>query len=130
MKKKFLQPVRKLTQRHLEPTKIERQNVQRALDIFSRPMASALESYRRLKVSGFLGSEETISFLLKIIKWFEIHDVCNVTQAIYQRLPNKAPFTSKDDLRLQWLRDFIKWLENWKMNAEEKNHLMKRTRPS
>jgi hypothetical protein len=76
-----------------------------------------------------LGSEETISFLLKIIKWFEIHDVCNVTQAIYQRLPNKAPFTSKDDLRLQWLRDFIKWLENWKMNAE-KNHLMKRTRPS
>jgi hypothetical protein len=129
-KRKLLQPVRKLTQRHLEPTKIERQNVQRALDIFSRPMASALESYRRLKVSGFLGSEETISFLLKIIKWFEIHDVCNVTQAIYQRLPNKAPFTSKDDLRLQWLRDFIKWLENWKMNAEEKNHLMKRTRPS
>jgi hypothetical protein len=69
-KRKLLQPVRKLTQRHLEPTKIERQNVQRALDIFSRPMASALESYRRLKVSGFLGSEETISFLLKIIKWF------------------------------------------------------------
>jgi hypothetical protein len=43
-------------------------------------------------------------------------------QEIDQRLPNKAPFTSKDDLRLQW--DFIKWLENWKMNAEEKNHFL------
>jgi hypothetical protein len=83
-----------------------------------------LESYRRLKVSGFLGSEETISFLIKIIKWFEIHDICNVTQAIHKRLPNKAPFTSKYDLRLQWLRDFIKWLEKWKMNAEEKNHFL------
>jgi hypothetical protein len=61
---------------------------------------------------GFMGSEETISFMLKIIKWFEIHDTCNYTQAIYKRLPNKAPFTSTEDARLKWLQDFVKWLEN------------------
>jgi hypothetical protein len=40
--------------------------------------------------SGFVGSEETISFTLNIIKWFEIHHICNYTQAIYKRLPNKG----------------------------------------
>jgi hypothetical protein len=121
-KKKLLQPVRKLTKRHLEPAKIERQNVQRALDIFSRPLAARLESYRRMKVSGFLGSEETISFLLIFVKWFEIHDVCNTYQGARQRLPNKSPFTSASDPRLQWLQDFIAWVESWKENAGEKNN--------
>jgi hypothetical protein len=35
-KKVLLKLVKKLTKRHLEPTTIERQNVQRAIDIFSR----------------------------------------------------------------------------------------------
>ncbi|XP_045032111.1 uncharacterized protein LOC123474243 [Daphnia magna] len=123
-KKLFLKFVKKLTNRHLEPTKIERQNVQKALDIFSRPLAAALEALRRRKVSGFMGSEETISFMLKIIKWFEIHDVCNYTQAIYKRLPNKALFTSTDDARLKWLEDFLKWLKEWRISSVEKNHFL------
>jgi hypothetical protein len=49
-----------LTNRHLDPTKIEQPNVQKALDIFSRPLVVALEALRRRKVSGFMGSEETI----------------------------------------------------------------------
>jgi hypothetical protein len=51
LKQKFmlLKFVKKLSKRHLESTTIERQNVQRALDIFSRPMAAALEALRRRK---------------------------------------------------------------------------------
>jgi hypothetical protein len=67
-KKLLLKFVKKLTNRHLDPTKIEQPNVQKALDIFSRPLVAALEALRRRKVSGFMGSEETISFMLKIIK--------------------------------------------------------------
>ncbi len=76
----LLKFVKKLTKRHLEPTTIERQNVQRALDIFRRRMVAALEALRRRKTSGFMGSEETISFMCKMIKWFEIHDISNLTQ--------------------------------------------------
>jgi hypothetical protein len=40
----LLKFVKKLSKRHLEPTSIERQNVQRALDIFRRPLVAALEA--------------------------------------------------------------------------------------
>ena len=126
LKQKFmlLKFVKKLSERHLEPTTIERQNVQRALDIFSRPMVAALEALRRRKTSGFMGSEETISFMCKMIKWFEIHDISNLTQGIYQRLKNKVPFHSSDDVRLKWLQDFLKWLIDWKKTITDKNHFL------
>ncbi len=53
--------MRKLSKKHLEPTTIERQIVQRAFDIFSREMAAAFESYRLDNVSGFIDSQETIT---------------------------------------------------------------------
>jgi hypothetical protein len=90
--------------------------VQQALDIFSRPLAATLEleSYRRMKVSGFLGSKKTISFLLIFIMWFEIHNLCKTyPKPARQYLKKKSPFTSASDPRLQWLRDFIAWMESW-----------------
>jgi hypothetical protein len=123
-KKVLLKLVKKLTKRHLEPTTIERQNVQRAIDIFSRQTVAALEALRRSRVSGFMGSEETIAFMLKFIKWFEIHDVSNLTQATNKRLKNKAPFTSTSDERLQWLEDFLQWLKDWKNSVAEKDNFL------
>ncbi|KAK4045378.1 hypothetical protein OUZ56_032984 [Daphnia magna] len=61
---------KRLTQRHLEPTNIKRQNVQKAIDIFSRPVIAALEALRRRQVSGFMGSEETIA-VDERLKWLE-----------------------------------------------------------
>ena len=49
-KKLLLKFVKKLTNRHLDPTKIERENVQKALDIISRPLVAVLEALRRRKV--------------------------------------------------------------------------------
>ncbi len=78
-----------------------------------------------MKVSGFLGSEETISFLLIFIKWFEIHDACNTYhQGARHCLPNKSSFTSASHLRLQWLRNFIAWMESWKENAGGKSNFL------
>lgn len=36
-------------------------------------------------------------------KWFEIHDICNTTDAHYTRNKNKIPFKNIDDSRLKWL---------------------------
>ena len=120
--------MRKLSKKHLELTKIERQNVGKALDIFSRDLVAAMETYRRQNVSGFVDCQETIMFMKKFIKWFEIHDSCNLTQAILKRLPNKAPFSSENDERLQWLEAFLKWLKSWKDKiVDEKEFLTSET---
>ena len=64
----------------------------------------------------------------RFIKWFEIHDSCNLTQAILKRLPNKAPFSSENDERLQWLEAFLKWLKSWKDKiVDEKEFLTSET---
>jgi hypothetical protein len=71
-----------------------------------------------------MGSEETIAFMLKFIKWFEIHDVSNLTQATSKRLKNKAPFTSTSDERLQWFEDYLQWLKDWKNSVAEKDNFL------
>ncbi|KAI9550903.1 hypothetical protein GHT06_001750 [Daphnia sinensis] len=91
---------------------------------FDSPMVAALEALRRRHTSGFMGSEETISFMCKMIKWFEIHDISNLTQGKYQRLPNKAPFYSSADARVKWLQDFLQWLIDWKKSVIDKEHFL------
>jgi hypothetical protein len=63
-------------------------------------------------------------FMCKMIKWFEIHDVANLTQGKYQRLPNKTPFYSSADARLKWLQDFLQWLINWEKSITDKQHFL------
>ncbi|EFX69761.1 hypothetical protein DAPPUDRAFT_328791 [Daphnia pulex] len=104
-------------------TTIEGQNVQKAIDIFSRPMVAALEALRRRQISGFMGSEEIIAFMLKFIKWFEIHDVSNLTQAILKSFPNKA-FNSTFNERLQWLKGFLKWPKDRKNSVTGKDDFL------
>jgi hypothetical protein len=62
--------------------------------------------------------------MCNLIKWFEIHDVSNLTQSKHQRLPNKAPFYSIADARIKWLEDFLKWLNNWKKYVTAKDHFL------
>ncbi|KZS05244.1 Uncharacterized protein APZ42_031633 [Daphnia magna] len=83
-----------------------------------------LEALRRRQVSGFMGSEETIAFMLKIIKWFEIHDISDLTQATFKRLPNKAFFRSSGDERLKWLENFVTWLNDWKNSVTDKGNFL------
>jgi hypothetical protein len=80
-----------------------------------------LKLYAEEKILEFIGSEETIAFMHKFIKWFEIHYVSNLTQAILKRLPNKVPFNSNSDERLLWLEEFLEWLQDWKNSARGKD---------
>ena len=59
-----------------------------------------------------------------MIKWFEIHDISNLTQGKYQRLANKVPFHSSADVRLKWLQDFLKWLIDWEKSTTDKKHFL------
>ncbi|EFX64126.1 hypothetical protein DAPPUDRAFT_118526 [Daphnia pulex] len=92
--------------------------------ILSHAIGGCTRSATQKKTSGFMGSKETISFMCKMIKWFEIHDVSNLTQGKYQRLPNKVPFYSSADARLKWVQDFLQWLINWEKSITDKPHFL------
>ncbi|KZS08462.1 Uncharacterized protein APZ42_027534 [Daphnia magna] len=63
-----------------------------------RKLFLMLEALRRRQVSGFMGSEETIAFMLKIIKCV--------------------------DERLKWLENFVTWLKDWKNSVTEKENFL------
>ena len=62
--------------------------------------------------------------MFKLIQWFEIHDISNLTQAKHQRLPNKAVFFSISDARIKWLEDFLQWLNDLKKSVAAKDHFL------
>ena len=53
-------------------------------------------------------------------RWFAIHDICNTTQHITKRLPDKKPCYDPNDEQLVWLEQtFLPWVEDWKKTDPE-----------
>ena len=110
-KGKLLKLASLLTSAAINPTNIERQKVYLALKIFDEKTAAALR---------VLGSQadETADFIDIIVKFWKIFNI-NTTSK-YKDLcdPFSKPFDnlkSENDLgRINWLSDFLKWLEAWK----------------
>lgn len=112
----YLRPVRRLTRKHVEPSSIERQKVQWAVDIFSPETVAALEMFSDHGVHGFRDIGPTVAFLRKIGKWWALHDVSSTHQHVRKKDPNKKPYDSVDDERLKWLETFVEELEEWREN--------------
>ena len=55
--------------KHIQPNNLEKQNVQRAIDIFSPEMISAFRSYHEQGVPGFKNVIETVTFMEHAEKW-------------------------------------------------------------
>ena len=114
--------------KHIEPNNLEKQNVQRALDIFSPEMIGTIKSYNEQGVPGFEYVSETITFMELVEKRWYIMDVCNNTQWISQRLEHKKPFDSTEDDRLLWLEEeFLQYLKDWKRCSDERQFLSRET---
>ncbi|KAG8180614.1 hypothetical protein JTE90_018232 [Oedothorax gibbosus] len=100
-------------------------NVGRAVLVCSPPVVAAIKflkenSSRHPSAFEFKNAGATIEFLENVYKWFSIHDVCNKTQHIYSRNPNKEHFYSVDDQHLDWLiNDFLQYLNAIKQACSE-----------
>lgn len=66
--KLFLNSARVLKHGHLYPDNFQKQNVQRAVDVFSKELMAAIKAYKRNKIPGFFHIEETILFMEYIHK--------------------------------------------------------------
>jgi hypothetical protein len=78
-----------LTRRHIDPTNFERMKVCYARDIFRPELVAALRCMSDMYQIGFENVEALTDFLEFFWKWFNYHDVCNLTQHYQQRLEMK-----------------------------------------
>ena len=108
-----LRPDRRLTRKHVDPSNLERQKVQPAVDIFSDETIAAVLMLADHRAEGFQQVGPTVNFMATIGKWWRLHDVSSPKQHIRLKHPDKAPYRSVDDPRLKWLEEFVNDLEKW-----------------
>ena len=117
--------MRYLTRKHFAPTNLERMKVKWAVDIFRPELVAALQLLCEYGIAGFEDAMPLVEFLKIFWRFWEIHDISNTTQYFRQRSPDKMPFYSKDDARLQFLEEFIlNWMSDWKNSAINKNQFL------
>lgn len=47
-------------------------------------------------------------------KWISINDISSTTEHWLKRLPDKEPISSVNDVRFQWLEEFIAKMKEWR----------------
>lgn len=109
----LLRAVRFLSQKLVRPSPLERQNVQKAVDIFSWEMIAGLETHFIQGTAGFHDIQETLEFMKMWKTWWDIHDIGSISQWWRKRQPNKRPFNSPVDDQLHWLEETsLPWLQD------------------
>lgn len=101
---KLLKCASKLNYKSVYPSSIERQKVILACNIFSPETIIALSS---------MGYSEVVHFLNIINRWWTVVNVKSKGVCVRKREPDASAFTSKNDDRLEFLRQFVLWLKQW-----------------
>lgn len=74
-------------------------------------MIGSLELLYYYVIPGFENMGLLVNILKMFWRWWEVHDVSNSTQHVYERIKDKTPFYTKDDKRLQKQQEkFPFWL--------------------
>lgn len=111
-----------LIRRHVDPTNVERMQVKYARDVFRPEDVAALRSTHVLNEHGFENVETLVTFIEFLWKWYNYHDVCNLTQHYRQRNDSKKPFSNTNDERLSEIDEEIPEILN-NQNKEKKTAL-------
>jgi len=123
-----LKPVYRLDRRAIDPTNLEKQKVRYHLQVYHSQVLASMKMYRRYNYPGFENIKETLDFMEMVAKFWRVHDVCNTTQHIHQRLPDKRQFDSPRDDRLRWLEVKLpEAIEKWHRSTEPHQRLSDET---
>jgi len=124
----LIKPVYRLDRRAINPSNFERQKVKYHLQVYQPQVVAAMKMYHRYSLPGFQKLDETLIFMENILKFWNLHDVCNTTQHVHQRLEDKRQYTSAADTRLVWLeKELPEYVIDWKDQAEPHQFLTDET---
>jgi hypothetical protein len=108
----LLKEAPRLKYKMLYPTNIERQKVSLVLGIFNEKTVEALAS----KCDE--NSKETSTFINIIVSCWKIMNVKSLYKGSRLRDELSKPFTSPDDARVKFFKEFVKWLTVWSDSRE------------
>lgn len=99
----------KLNAQNVFPNAFSCMKVKYAAQVLSETVALDLVSKQ------WPGTSETVEFIRKFNKFFDVLNGAHSSQAARSRNPNLAAYTSADDPRIKWLEEeFLGWLKKWK----------------
>lgn len=95
-----------LSQKVLYPSSIERQNVTLCTKLFDEKVVGALQT-----LSG--DTTGTCEFIKVILTWWNIVNTKSTLTGIKLRNKFREPVKSEDDEAMQFLNNFVQWLDEW-----------------
>jgi hypothetical protein len=98
-----VKPVKYLTKKHLFPTRFEKMNVRRAIQVFSPSVTAALRFLKEAGDEQFSDVDATISYMENMYHFFKVHNVSRRYQYTNTLDSSEAPFVHISDERLHWL---------------------------
>ena len=105
----------KLTSNHIDLTQFSVMRVRLAAQVLSETVNSVLNSF------GPAEAESTANFCLMMDKLFDCLNVKNTVEHTLKNKPFLKPYESvDDDIRFEWLDNFLNYFEAWKESIEER----------
>ena len=104
----------KLTNDHINLTPYSVMRVRLAAQVLSETVGSVLNSFGSPDVTG------TAKFCTMMDKFFDCLNVRNTVEHTLKRKPFLKPYESLDDVRFEWLNQFLGYFELWKESIGER----------
>jgi hypothetical protein len=120
-KSKTLRKSFKLNAQNVYPDSYARMRVGLAGQVLSNTVGRDLES------QGWNDAAETIHFIDLVNSWFDCLNGAHSSQGRKKRNENLNPYTSKEDPRFNLLDEFLKYLDEWKLESEAANQTLNAT---
>ena len=110
-----LKLVEKLSSDHIKLTSYSVMRVNLAAQVLSEQVGNVLNNFFPEDAQG------TGEFCLMMDKFFDCLNVRNTQEHITKRKPFLKPYESIDDIRFEWLDEFLNYFESWKDSIERRN---------
>ncbi|XP_049805645.1 uncharacterized protein LOC126248581 [Schistocerca nitens] len=113
-----------LSLKSLCPTSLEKQSMKLVLQIFNRHVSEGLEVAS--DKFDLRHAPSTAEYIRIITKWFDVMNVKSVFKGKHKQNPYMDPLTT-DSVSMQFLLDFLDWLDVWKAKGLSSGFLTKET---
>lgn len=106
-----------LSRKALFPTDIEKQNVKLALQVLNETVPPALREIGNKH--NLYHVEGTAMFIEIIAKWWKVVNVKTPSKGARLRDEFQEPVFSVEDRKIDFLYDFLDWMEEWKKTTKD-----------
>lgn len=110
--------------KHLFINNLDKMNVKRAIQIFSKSMTASLETSLKVDPHAFKDHDSMIAaihFMEMFSCWFDFLNISNRTHGYHNHNDVLLAFLSESDERLDWLKcEFLPYIESIQAVATDK----------